>query len=447
MQDRAFALTVPADPRYLKVVRAFFTPVLEDLFGEQSGMLILALDESCSNIVKHRSGAIADNVIHVRIAVMRTMVRIRLGGSPSLVALEKLTPLFNVDGKGPVEYVSEAFFAANPNRTPRSIQPGDEMVLTVPADTFVVRWQEEREEDLFGRVRIHEYVSDRGDRLRMYLTDRFPILYELESVDRPGTAQLRFHPDLAYLLGSKRIEPLGLARLIYRVPSPDLIQMQQVRQLVARVEPGKTADMSVDRTRAYLDPVRQAMSKALIVERVPNPGMSHLIRAAFPIEGSAPFLAVEDALGEQPDISQLQAGKVFRIIYGRDGVVQVSYLTGDDDERGRRDPYQLRENDRWAAIYQQYVDSDAAPVAWGPGEPSDIDPFPTARDPNRRTPDGERSYDYLVANRAILLTFRPLRTRADTRTEAELGDVMKQLGKQYHSFMSELDGWLPELRR
>ena len=118
----------------------------------------------------------------------RFLVRMRLGGSPSLVALEKLTPLFNVDGKGPVEYVTDAFFAANPHRTPRSIQPEDEFVLSVPADTFIVRWQEEQEEHLFGPVRLRAYVSDRGDRLRIYLTDRYPILYELESVDKPGSA-------------------------------------------------------------------------------------------------------------------------------------------------------------------------------------------------------------------------------------------------------------------
>lgn len=79
MQDRVFALTVPADPRYLKVIRAFFTPVLDDLFGESSGLLVLALDESCSNIVKHRTGSGEDDVIHVKIMVLPGRVRIRLG--------------------------------------------------------------------------------------------------------------------------------------------------------------------------------------------------------------------------------------------------------------------------------------------------------------------------------------------------------------------------------
>ena len=377
----------------------------------------------------------------------RFLVRMRVGGSPSLVALEKLTPLFNMDGKGPVEFVTEAFFAANPHRTPRSIQPEDEFILTVPADTFIVRWQEEQEEHIFGVVRLRAFVSDRGDRLRIYLTDRYPILYELESVDKPSMALLRFHPDLSYLLGAGRLDALGLAQHVFRVEHPDLLQVQTARKLAGEVLPGQAAELTVDRTRTYLDPVREAMSKATIVDKVADPGRSHLTRAIFVRQEIAPFLGIEDALGTRPDIGDLPAGQVFRIEYGRDGVVTVSYLTGDDDERGRRDPYQLRENDRWAALYNQYVDNDAAPVAWGPGEPADIAPFPTARDPNRRIQGGERSYDYLVANRAIMLTFRPLRTRADTRTEAELSQAFGELGKQYKQIMKELDGWLPELRR
>jgi hypothetical protein len=79
--------------------------------------------------------------------------------------------------------------------------------------------------------------------------------------------------------------------------------------------------------------------------------------------------------------------------------------------------------------------------------PPDIAPSPTARDPNRRTLAGERSYDYLVANRAIMLTFRLARTRADERTSAELSQVLGEIGKTHKLLSVELDGWLPELRR
>jgi hypothetical protein len=354
-------------------------------------------------------------------------VKIGPGGSPSLVALEKLTPLFQVEGKGPVQYVTEAFFATNPHRTPRSIQPGDEFLLRVPPDQFVVRWQEEREEDVDGRTLVREYVSDRGDRLTLYLADRFPILYELSPADGNGQAQLRFHADLAFMLGSGRLDELGLARLIFRV---------QVGATAVHKQVG-----------THLDPIRQAMLQASIIERVPEPELRHLTRAVFVREEVAPYLAIEDALGTQPDISQLKTGQVFRIEYGRDGVVRVSYLTGDDDERGKRDPYELRDNERWAGIYGTYLPGDASPVGWGPGEPSDIPPFPTARDPNRRVLEGERSYDYLLAGRAVMYTFRPTRTRADLRTETEFGQAMAELSKQYKTVMSELQALIPELRR
>ena len=46
-----------------------------------------------------------------------------------------------------------------------------------------------------------------------------------------------------------------------------------------------------------------------------------------------------------------------------------------------------------------------------------------------------------------MLTFRPIRTRADERTTAELSAAFGEIGKQYKQLMFELDGWLPELRR
>jgi len=364
-------------------------------------------------------------------------VHILEGGSPYLVATQKLTPLFQVDGKGPVEYVTDAYFASNPGRTPRSIQPDDEFVLTLPPDAFVVRWQEERTGDLGRPTRLHEYVSDRGDRLRFYLSDRYPILYEVEPAASPGVVTVQFHPDLAYLLGAGRLDPIELARLAYRVDNPDMRQVANIRQLAAAVKPGQSISTVVDRTRTYLDPIREAMSHASTIERVPYPGRSQLTRGIFTLDQGKPFVAIEDALGTRTEISDLPPGQVFRIEYGWDGIVRVAYITGDDDGRGRRDPYGLRENERWAALYAQYVGSDRAPVAWGPGEPSDLESFPTARDPNRRVQDGERSFDYLLPGRAMLLTFRPIRLRADTRAEAELRDILRDLRDRYRDDISD----------
>jgi hypothetical protein len=235
-------------------------------------------------------------------------IRILEGGSPYLVATQKLTPLFQVDGKGPVEYVTDAYFAANPSRTPRSIQPDDEFVLTLPVDAFVVRWQEERTGDLGRPTRLREYVSDRGDRLRFYLSDRYPILYELEPATSPGIISVQFHPDLAYLLGAGRLDPIELARLTYRVDNPDMRQVADIRQVVATVKPGQSMGLVVDRTRTYLDPIREAMSHASTIEQVPYPGRSLLTRGIFTLDQGKPFMAIEDALGTRTEISDLPPG-------------------------------------------------------------------------------------------------------------------------------------------
>ena len=192
----------------------------------------------------------------------RFRVRLHAGGSPALVADQKLTPLFEVDGKNAAQYVSDAYFQANPGRTPRTMQPGDEFVLTLPADAFLVRWQEEETIDLQGPTRVRDFVSDRGDRLRIYLDQRVPIEYALVAAESPDLASLRLSTDLAYLLGAGRLTPIGLARMVYQVPDPDLYQVMEMRRLAESVKPGQSTELTVDRTRTYLDPVREAMTHA-----------------------------------------------------------------------------------------------------------------------------------------------------------------------------------------
>ncbi|MAG58865.1 MAG: hypothetical protein CMJ83_21460 [Planctomycetes bacterium] len=92
MPPRAFGVTVPADARYLKVVRAFFKPVLEEHFGEESGMIILALDESCSNIVKHQSKNLDDGMITARVQVTESLVRLRIGDFCGQEDVENIRP-------------------------------------------------------------------------------------------------------------------------------------------------------------------------------------------------------------------------------------------------------------------------------------------------------------------------------------------------------------------
>jgi hypothetical protein len=263
-------------------------------------------------------------------------VRIGPGGSPALVAVRKLTPLFMVDGQDALSYVSQAYFQQHPHRTPRSIQPGDEFLLALPPDTFVVRWQEERQEQLGHPARLREYVSERGDRLRYYLTAPFPLRYELEPATTPGQAVVYFAPDLAYLLRTGRTDPFRLAQLVYRVPDPDLFQVERTRQLAATVQPGEAPTLEVDRRAPYLDPVRAALPRATHAEPVDEaPERAHLRRAVFSPDSGLPFMAVEDALGTRTDLAGLPPGRPFRIEYYWDGTVRVLYLTDANGRAGQ----------------------------------------------------------------------------------------------------------------
>jgi hypothetical protein len=372
-------------------------------------------------------------------------IRIRPGGSPYLVARAMLTPLFLVDGKDAAAYVNDAYFREHPDRSPSTIQPGDEFILPLPSDAFVVRWQEEREEHFGHRGRLREYVSERGDRLLYYLTDPFPIRHELQPAESNGRSTIEFHPDLAFLLESGRTNPLRLAQLVYRVPDPDIFQVEAMRALVAGVRPGVATTLEIDRTHTHLDPVREVLPQAIRTERIAEPGRAHLQRAVFAPETPGPFVAVEDALGTHSNLAELPDGRVFRIEYHRGGTVRVYYKTGQDDALGKRDPYQLRENERWSALYQTLAPSADNPIKWGPGEPADLEPFPTARDPHQRLRVPRDSYDYLVPGRALVLTFRPLRFASDLRATIAfhefLGEVRERYRGQIEAALEGLD-WL-----
>jgi hypothetical protein len=364
-------------------------------------------------------------------------VRIRAGGSPYLVATSRFTPLFQVDGKDAVTFVNDAYFQANPGRTPYSIQPGDQFMLALPPGTFVVRWQEERTEQLGLTARLREYVSEQGDRLLFYLTAQFPLRYELRLASTPDSALLSFSPDLPFLVQTGRVDHARLTRLIYRVDEPDLFQLEATRRLIEEMRAGSELTRQIDRSHRYLDPVRAAAEDAIATESVVEPERAHLQRFLLPPQSDWPFLAVEDGIGTSTSLSEVGDAQVLRIVYGRNGMVQVYYRTGADDARGRRDPYQLRENERWTALYRRLQPAADTPVKWGPGEPSDLEPFPTARDPLQRNRGQEPSYDYLLPGRVLVLTFQPVRYESDLLAELQFKAVLGTLRDHYRE---QLDG-------
>lgn len=73
-----FSVSVPAEAAHLKAVRAFFQPVLKERFGAEADMLVLALDESCSNILKHQKGG-SGQCLTVTATIDSRCVRFRVG--------------------------------------------------------------------------------------------------------------------------------------------------------------------------------------------------------------------------------------------------------------------------------------------------------------------------------------------------------------------------------
>jgi hypothetical protein len=372
-------------------------------------------------------------------------VKIGPGGSPFAVASAKLTPLFFADNMDGPAYVAAAYFRAHPQRTPFSIQPGDEFTFAVPADAFIVRWQEDRDEDLGQRARVRYYVNERGDRLRYYLTDPFPFRYEVETLASAGIGEIHTHPDLAFMLGTRRTDAVRLAQLAYRVADPDMYQVEAMRRIADAARPGIEQVFEIDHTHAYLDPIRDAWLQAKAVESVApqDPDRTYMKRAVFALDSGVPYLAIEDSLGAATSLD-VPLGRPFRITYAWDGTVRVYYRTGHDDAIGRRDPFGLRENERWAEIYSRLSPgSSDPPVRWGPGEPEDLDPFPTARDPDQQD---RKSYDYLVAGRVMVLTFRPTRFQSDARAQSTLNSVLREARTTYKEQLQTAIDTLEELQ-
>jgi hypothetical protein len=184
--------------------------------------------------------------------------------------------------------------------------------------------------------------------------------------------------------------------------------------------------------------VREALTQASHQEAVDAAERGHLTRAIL-VEASAevPYVAVEDGLGARTDLAQLEEGRVFRILYRRDGVVEVYYKTGEEDALGKRDPYFLRENDRWSELYQRLAPDSDSPVKWGPGEPADLEPFPSARDRNQRRREAGTTYDYLLPGRVLVLTFSPERFESDRRAEADFKAVLGAIRDTYRHEISQ----------
>jgi anti-sigma regulatory factor (Ser/Thr protein kinase) len=88
------ALTVPSHPKFLYVVRSAAYPVvIEAGFSrKEARRIVLALDEACSNIIRHAYEGDPEGTISVTLTVTGTELRIELRDTGKRVDAAKIAP-------------------------------------------------------------------------------------------------------------------------------------------------------------------------------------------------------------------------------------------------------------------------------------------------------------------------------------------------------------------
>jgi sigma-B regulation protein RsbU (phosphoserine phosphatase) len=92
-RERAFEVSVPANTRYLRAVRVFCESVLEDRFdAETVGLLVLALDEACANIIKHCPEVATGRQITLQVSIGPKSAMFRLRDFCALADVARVKP-------------------------------------------------------------------------------------------------------------------------------------------------------------------------------------------------------------------------------------------------------------------------------------------------------------------------------------------------------------------
>ena len=92
MAERLISLSVPAETCSLKWVRAFFGSVVTDLGLTDGDRLVLALDEACANLLRHRCASIDDGRLDVRFGLDGELLRVRVGRFCVAGDVDKIRP-------------------------------------------------------------------------------------------------------------------------------------------------------------------------------------------------------------------------------------------------------------------------------------------------------------------------------------------------------------------
>lgn len=90
----SLSVSVPADPCYLRSIRGFIQPILEKHCSEEDvRQLVLAIDEACSNIIKHgQSWFMPKGTISVSVIDGKSKVVVTIHNYCRVKEVEKIKP-------------------------------------------------------------------------------------------------------------------------------------------------------------------------------------------------------------------------------------------------------------------------------------------------------------------------------------------------------------------
>lgn len=74
----AFGIQVPAAPCHLKAIRDFFSHVFAEAQATEPDNLLLAVDEACANVIRHRCPSVCDGALYVQAEVRSEQIHLRI---------------------------------------------------------------------------------------------------------------------------------------------------------------------------------------------------------------------------------------------------------------------------------------------------------------------------------------------------------------------------------
>lgn len=87
-------IKIPAKPRFLKIIRAAVGSICEisGFCNDELNNIILAVDEACSNIIKHTYGGPSDELIFAQIFICPDRFEVRLRDFGKKIDVSKIKP-------------------------------------------------------------------------------------------------------------------------------------------------------------------------------------------------------------------------------------------------------------------------------------------------------------------------------------------------------------------